>query len=912
MQTDKVGGTSSDTENHALSSLGGNGDQPAVLAFTADDVLCWTYADMHEVSGRMASGLKNRGLGRDDTVAMLALPSPEYIAVAMGVFRTGATVVPIDAQMGDEALVHIINDCSPALLFTDERGARRIEKLDTGSKPEILRLDRNDGDDAWRSLLGDDIMDAENEEGERRAVIFYTSGTTGPPKGVPLSKSNLSYQIEVALDSGLIKSDDRLLLPLPLHHVYPFVIGMLAPLQLGLAIIIPSALTGPQLARAISESKSSIVLGVPRLHRALVDGIRNKADNSGFLIRYFFRAALAISRAARTRLGWKLGRILFGSMHRRMGGKLRIMASGGSPLDPRVAELIEAFGWDLAVGYGLTETSPLLTILRPGEQVHDSVGRAVPGTELRIDPSAFPGKEDDDGTQTQPAREEARETGEVLARGPGVFKGYHNLPDETEKAFTDGWYRTGDLGWFDDDGFLHLEGRVSTMLVLEGGENISPDKLEETYENSCEEIEEIGILQKEGKLVAVIVPREKQGEEEIRTLIKDALRRMRDKVPSYQRITDFKITNRELPRTRLGKIRRHKLEELYDSDAEDGGSKGPIDIEEMSSDDQSLLDNDKAYALWKLLSRRYSDRHLEPESRLETDLGIDSMEWVELSTAVEAESGIQLGDEVMEKAETVNDLLEAAVEASGSEVRADSRKAIKDPDSVLNEKERRWAQPRPMFLAVIGHIMYWIHQTFMVIFYRVEIQGKENLPEKAPYVLTPNHVSYLDGSAIISAIKMPLIAKYFWAGLTDALFISPFWRMLSRLGQVVPIDPRRGPVASLAFGASVIKRGHAIVWFPEGRRSIEGKLLPFRPGIGLILKEYSEVPVVPVYIQGTYEAWPVGRRFPRPGKVIVHIGKPLKPEELEKNGEGDSPHQRIANAIHAEVAKLRDSVERGK
>ncbi len=894
--------------DYSLSRLGGSGERPAVFAFDADNVRCWTYEELEDAAGRIAAGLVEAGLNPNDIVAMLALPSPAYIAVTLGVLRAGATIAPIDAQFADDSLVHILGDARPKWLFTDERGARRIDKLKTDAKPKVVRLDKEEGDASWKTLCAKSPAEAETGDADQRAVLFYTSGTTGAPKGVPLSRANILYQFDVAKETGLIKQEDRLLLPLPLHHVYPFVIGLLAPLHIGMAILIPAALTGPQLARAIRDGEASIVLGVPRLHRALIDGIRNKAEGGGLFMRLFFRTALGVSLAAHRRLGWNLGRVLFGSLHRKMGGKLRIMASGGSPLDSKVAAQIEAFGWGLAVGYGLTETSPLLTILRPGDRKLDTVGRVVPGTELKIDPSAVPGSEDTDDAEV--VRQANQKAGEVLAKGPGVFKGYHQLEKETKEAFRDEWYRTGDLGWFDNDGFLHLEGRVNTMLVLEGGENISPDKLEGTYEDACEEIAEIGILQREGKLVAVIVPQQGIAEDEASDKIKAALQNIRQTIPSYQRLTDFKVSTRELPRTRLGKIRRHKLEELYDTDEEQRAKEtGPIAVEDMSSDDQSLLDNDKAYALWKLLCKRYTERRLQPESRLEADLGIDSMEWVELSTAIEAETGLQFGEDVMERAETVHDLLEAAVGPSGKEHK-DSRKAIHEPESVLRDEDKRWIQPRTTFHKVFGFILYLGHQALMRLLFRVELRGRENLPDKVPYVLTPNHTSYLDPSALIAGIRRPTVDIFYWAGLTDALFRSAFWRKLSRLGQVFPIDPRRGPLSSLALGAALLKRGEAVVWFPEGRRSPEGNLLPFRPGLGLILKEYPHIPVVPVYIDGAGQALPVGRALPRPRKITVHIGKPLMPEDLEKNGAGDTPHQRIVNALHDAVAELRDEAAR--
>ncbi len=883
----------------SLSRLGATGDEPAVFAFGQDTVDRLSFERLNELAGRIATGLRNGGLEQGETVALLAPPSAAYIAVALGVLRAEATVVPIDAQMSDKPLIHALQDSQPRFLFTDERGAGRIGKLDIDVNPAILRLDSEDGDESWRALMGNEAAGVEEPDEQARAVLFYTSGTTGPPKGVPLSRGNLTYQFEVLLQNGLIQKGDRLLLPLPLHHVYPFVCGTLAPLHLGLPIILPAALTGPQLVRAIRESSASVVIGVPRLHRALVDGIRRRAEGGGTAGRWLFRCALSLSRIARERAGWRLGRLLFGSLHRRLGGNLRLMASGGSPLDPDLARQLEAFGWQVTIGYGLTETSPLLTILRPGDPRFQTVGKPVKGTEIRIDPSAAPGRE-----EQAESRSHDPDQGEILARGPGVFAGYHGLPEETEQAFSGGWYRTGDLGRIDPDGYLRVEGRIATMLVLEGGENVAPETLEDAYAE-CEEIEEAGLFQRDGKLVALLVPSDDIPQAEANSRVEQAVKRISASLPSYQRLSDFRITSRALPRTRLGKIRRHELVEHYDGQAEDRASsdgKSPIALETMTTEDQSLLDNSHARRLWDFLAERYADRRLEPESRLDTDLGIDSMEWVEITGTVEARLGISLGESVIEEARTVRDLLEAAAGGSG-EGGSDSRQALKDPESVLRPEERRWIERRPALMLAIGTALYWIHEGFMRTLFRIEIRGKENLPKQGPYVLTPNHVSYLDGPALIAALDFRTIRSFFWAGLTTALFHNRFWRALSRLGQVVPIDPQRGPISSLAIGAAVLKRNHPLVWFPEGRRSPDGKLAPFRPGLGLIL-EHCKTPVLPVYIEGAYDALPVGRRIPRPGRIVVHIGKPRNPDELANEGEGNSAHERITHALHDAVAKL--------
>ncbi len=882
-------------------ALGGAAENPAILAFGPDDVERCRFGDLDRLAGRIASGLRREGVKSTHCVALLAPPSIAYVAAALGILRTGATVVPVDAQMADKPLRHVLEDCRPRIVFSDERGARRLGKLEIDDKPRIVRLDREDGDDSWRELMDDEPASGTAPDGDdTTAVLFYTSGTTGPPKGVPLSRGNLAYQFEILEENRLIESGDRLLLPLPLHHVYPFVCGMLAPLHLGLAIVLPSALTGPQLVRAIREGEVSVVIGVPRLHRALVDGIRGRAEGGGLLQRMVFRAALGTSLAARKRFGMRLGRTLFGSLHRRLGGKVRLMASGGSPLDPELARQLEAFGWHVAIGYGLTETSPLLTILRPGDPRFETVGRPVQKTEIRIDPSSAPGESD-----TPRDTDDPHSPGEVLARGPGVFQGYHKLAKETEAAFSDGWYRTGDYGRFDHDGYLRIEGRINTMLVLEGGENIAPETLEEIY-GDCGEIEEAGIFQREGKLVALIVPGRSVPENDARKHVAAAVDRIGENLPSYQRLSDFRISSHPLPRTRLGKIRRHELVESYDGTHTDSAPQtGPVDIEEMAADDQSLLDNKQARRLWEYLCRRYADHRLEPESRLGTDLGIDSIEWVELSGTLEEQLGLSFSEKMIQESRTVHDLLEIA---AGSETRSpgESRRALRDPESVLDDADRSWLQPRSTVLNVLGRPLYWIHDLFMRTYFRIELRGRENLPASGPYVLAPNHTSFLDAPALAAALDFQTVRRYFWAGVTKTMFRNRFWRAVSRLGQVVPIDPERGPVASLAIGAAVLQRDHPLVWFPEGAIASDGKLRDFRPGLGLIL-EHHPVPALPVAIEGTHAALPLGQRFPRRGRIVIRIGQPLDPGELARKGPGDTPHERIVNGLHQAVAQMQES-----
>ena len=275
---------------------------------------------------------------------------------------------------------------------------------------------------------------------------------------------------------------------------------MLAPLAMGRTMVIPQSLTGPQIVRALQRRQDQCVVGVPRLYRALYSGILDRLQSAGRIRSEIARGLFVLSIALRRSFGVHAGKILFKPLHRQLASELRLLASGGAALDPELAMKLEGLGWQVAIGYGLTETSPLLTFNLPGEAPLDSVGKAIRGVDLRIDPKA----------RKRKARVRPKGQGEVLARGPNVFSGYRNLEEKTREAFTeDGWLRTGDLGFMDNEGNLHLLGRVSTLIVTEGGKKVQPDDVEEAYAGE-KVIREIGVLQNDGKLVALIVPSGKQ------------------------------------------------------------------------------------------------------------------------------------------------------------------------------------------------------------------------------------------------------------------------------------------------------------------------------------------------------------------------------------------------------------------
>ncbi len=546
---------------HALHDAG---DRPGLLALQRDGLTCWSYARLSDEVQQLACGLHRAGIGSGDYVALLARNAPEWVLACLAIISAGAAVVPIDSQIRTETLGQVLRDSQARMLFTTHDYLERIASLNLDPQPRLILLDAEPSDERdWRALQTRAAIALPQVGPDDPAALFYTSGTTGIPKGVPLTQANLAFQMRSIVATGLVQAHDRVLTPLPLYHVYPFTTGLFAPLAFRVPLVLPQSIAGPHIVRAIQQGQASLIIGVPRLYRALYDRIEGRIVGRGKLAARLFPALLRLSIAARRRFNLKLGDVLFGPIRRQIGPHLRVLTSGGSSLDPDLAGKLEGLGWRVVIGYGLTETSPLLTVNLMGRHIPRlaSVGVPMPGIELRLDTAAPVEGQDPAETHLAPGE------GEILARGPGVFRGYRNLPDQTARVLTDdGWFRTGDLGYQDDEGYIYITGRASTLIVTEGGKNIQPEAIENVYQQH-RLISEIGILQQNNRLVGLIVPNHEaldaQADDAVEQAIRASLTECNQNLPSYQRIVDFTLTDEPLPRTNLGKIRRHLLAEHY-------------------------------------------------------------------------------------------------------------------------------------------------------------------------------------------------------------------------------------------------------------------------------------------------------------------------------------------------------------
>jgi len=846
---------------------------PAVVAFGEDVCRVWSFADIDTHARRLAGGMSEDNVSARAPVALMAPNSPEWIVCFWGLIAAGRTVMPLDRQMSAGERQRCLEHSGCESVFTTQEYASWFANLGIA----VHLLDGAEDDPhSWRALEGDRITALPQAAPEDTACLLYTSGTTGHPKGVPLSHRNLLSNVEALLAEGIVDRGARILIPLPLHHAYPLCVGLLSGLASGAALVFPAGLGGPELMRATHEGEATVMLAVPRLYEALLDGVIARAVDGGGLSGGAFSWLFGLSKLCRKRWGLGLGRVLFGVVRMRVGPRLRLLVSGGARLDPDVAWGLEALGWTVLSGYGLTETSPMLTFNTLDARDIETAGRAVPGVQLRI--AAEPGKRD----------------GEVQVRGPNVFKGYLDNVDDTQASFTaDGWFRTNDTGYLDEKGFLHLIGRSGDLIVLADGKNIAPEEVEKVYLESPF-IGEIAVLERKGLLVGILVPDEdairKYGAARLEELMREEIDVGSFKLPPYQRIHGYRLRREPLPRNPLGKLRRHLLGEIFDlpDDVNPSGG-GRV----LSDEERRFVIETENEELWAWLQKRFSDRTLTLDTSPQLDLSLDSLGWLNLTLEIDARFSVRLGDDAVGRITKLRHLLDEIAAARGAEG-GSSRK-----DFEWIDPQGSWARGYDRVLRVVAHFI-------TAVLLRMRVVGLENIPEKGPFILVVNHTSYLDPVCIYSALPSHVITRTYFAGWTGILFSSRFMRWISRAARTFPINPDQGASGAIALSVAVIKRGDALAFFPEGRVSSDGSLLAFQPGIGLLATR-TDAPIIPAHLSGTCEVMPRGwlpRRF---GNVRLVIGKPLDTQELRAKAPKDDGYQHIANAIHDAVLALSQS-----
>lgn len=855
-----------------LDSWGERGDRTAIVAFREGRSETWSYGRIASAARAFGGGMLAHGVSRLEPVVICACNSPEWVIAYFGILQAGALPVPVNDIAPTRELSQIVAACEAHRIVTTARHVPGFREMQPGL--ELVLLD-GEGEDNWRHLPAAPERSFPPVRAGDPASLLWTSGTTGTPKGVPLTHRNFIANLDALVSEKIVDASDRVLLPLPLHHAYPFTVGLLHSFGVGATVVLPSGITGPEITEAARRGFVTGIIGVPRLYAALFDAISAGARARGRAAALLFRSLLALSIGARRHLGLSLGRILFSRVHAAVGPRIRTLASGGARLDPELGHQLEGLGYEVLTGYGLTETAPMLTMSPRGRARIGAEGTPAPGVAIKIE------------------REPDRPFGEVLAAGPNVFSGYWKNDAATKAAFTaDGWFRTGDLGFLDADNYLHVTGRKSEMIVLPGGEKIFPEDVEALY-GAIPAVRELAILEEAGKLLALVVPNESfirgYGAARLEALLREALEAAGARLASYARISGFAVTPDALPRTHLGKLKRHLLPDLYArAKLPATAAEGPI-----PEADRKLLAEPLPAAIRDWLVQRYPGKRVALDSMLQIDLGIDSLDWVTLTLELQERLGVTLTGQALSKVVTLRDLIAEVLVAKASAPAAAAPTAA-EPEP---PESSRWLKPQGLLLQAIALVLYYGNRVIMRAVFGLRSIGAECVPAEGPVVLAPNHASLLDAFLVAAALPVGRLRHAYWAGWTGRLFSNPLLRVFSRVARVVPIDPERTPAEGLELGLAVLARGDALIWFPEGRRTRTGEIGPFLRGVGYLLVR-TETAAVPVRIVGSFRARPWRNR------VTVIFGDPIAASRLQTSGSGPDPYARAADALRGAVLAL--------
>jgi long-chain acyl-CoA synthetase len=851
-----------------------------------------SYSEFLSSSKSIASYLLNEGINKGDRIAIVAENRPEWCISYIGIMLAGAITVPIDSQIGHDSINNLLHDSEAKVVFFSSKTKLNIKATTEGLTLKIIDINSDDFQKICRTTH---ISTFPQVEPNDTASIIYTSGTTGTPKGVMLTHRNFCSDAAAVIQSKIIVQSDNILSVLPLHHTYPFMCTFLAPVLLGATVTHSPSLKGSDIMNAIKQNHVTILIGVPQLLELIRNGILNKLKQLPFPVSALMKTAMLFSSTLRRKFDLNAGKLIFKTAHKALGKQFRLFTSGGAKLDPDVMKDLEAFGFTVIEGYGLTETSPVVTFNPIEKRKIGSAGKPLPSVEIKI-------------VKTEHAK---TIEGEIAIKGPMVMNGYYKKPDETKQTIRDKWFYTGDTGHVDKDGYLFITGRLKEVIVLSSGKNIYPDELEKEYlkiplikEICITELKENDIAE---TLHAVIVPdfeyAKQQNIGSIHDAIKWELTKTSGKLPSHMRIKGFTLYSEPLPRTPLGKLKRFMIKDLL---------KNPTQSDTKEEEDQSLFSDKTSVRIINCLKLFIKDRLLiHSDSNLELDLGFDSLKRIELMAAIENEFSIKLPETFGYDLQTVSELIEKIKEFN---IQPQSKSLSSGQSNITNillsepsEEDKKTAGLKQNSLEWLGvSILMRILRIFLKIFFRLEVKGIENIP-KEPYILTPNHCSNIDGFIVVAAIPLGKFKNIYFQGF-QKYFTNILGAYFAKIAHIISIDPNTYLGKALQISGYVLKNNKSLCVFPEGGRSSSSSLMEFKKGIGILALEFN-VPVVPAFIKGTLEALPRGSFLPKPKKITITFGKPFYPSELNAHEKSESidQYQFFADELRKKVQQLSNS-----
>lgn len=769
-----------------------------------------------------------------------------WIYAFYAIWANRGIAVPVDASSTISDVAYIINDCKPACVWTTRQ---KLAIVEAALKEARQAIDIQLIDDYERIEVNEEKAQVSYQDEKDTALIIYTSGTTGSPKGVMLSFLNILTNKRAVYDEVPIFNDERrTLILLPLHHVLPLVGTVIIPFYIGGGVAICLTMSGPDIIDTLERGKIAIMVGVPRLWQTLYGGIKKKIDATA-LTRGLFNLCAFLDNKA-------ISKFIFKAVHKKLGGHIDYMVSGGAALDKEILLGLKTLGFEMLEGYGMTEAAPMIAFTRPGDQVPNCVG--IPSSEMQC----------------------KIENGEVCAKGPNIMQGYYNRPEETAAVIDkDGWLHTGDLGYIDEKGRVYITGRSKEIIVLSNGKNVQPNEIEYKLEKYANRVKEAAVIQDGDMLRAIIVPNtewaQDLSDEKVEEILKrEVLEPYNLTVTNYKKLMSLYVYRGELPRTRLEKLKRYMLKDIIKG--EEPVKKKEIMVEEPTFEEYQIL---------KQYIEEEKKISLRPTDHIETDLAFDSLDMVSLEGFIQQTFGTHINTTDMPGYKSIQAMAEYIANNK-------TRMEVQEEDwhQFLHTDSSKLVLPHGNRFMTIGNA---IIRGFYKVYNNVNIKGDENIPTNGPIIIAPNHQSFLDGPLVSCTLPTTIMKNTFYYA-TEEHMQGSLRKAYARNNNIILMERNNLRDSILKLG-EVLKQGKNVVIFPEGRRTHTGELGEFKKTFAILSKEL-QVPVVPVCIKGAFEALPRSKRFPSPHKIEIEYLPPILPTNT-------LTYEQIANQVKQAINK---------
>ena len=842
----------------------------------------WSYLRVAATGYQFARELLAREVGKGDAVLLWGPNCAEWVAAFLGCALCGVIAVPVDDAASADFAGRIGSQVRTRLVLCGRERAAGFENISTIDFVDLATVVARHSADRFRPV---EVQPSDTLE------IVFTSGTTAEPKGVVLTHANvvgnlapIDAEIKKYLKYERVVHPIRFLNLLPLSHVFGQFLGIFLPPLLGGTVVFSDSFNPSVVMNTIRRERISVLVAVPRMIESLKQKLDRDSGDGGRRANFAVRYSAAESQHF-LRRWWT-----FRDVRRQFGWKFWAMISGGAALDRETEEFWHRLGYAVIQGYGLTETTSLISLNHPFHTSRGSIGKVLPGRELKL-----------------------AEDGEILVRGSGVASGYlsaHEMRPVTQ-AEDEGWYRTGDLGAIDEEGNLFFKGRKKEVIVTPAGMNVYPADLEAALLHQPEVRDCVVVgLERGGnaEACAVLILRETGSDAAA------VVARANQALAEYQRMRTWLVwPDEDFPRSSTQKARRNVIRDAVEA--------AFAKVSAPGAGEGTLSTRPLAELITRITGRACN---LTPDTNLETGLGLSSLERVELLSALEDRYQIDLSETRFAAAATVGDLEKllsgrragsSALSSVGLQIQSGEFQPGELRGAAIEARAfhyPRWTLRWPTtWLRLATHYLLARPAVFLLGWPRVI--GRENLRGvQGPLLVISNHLDDVDVGFIQTALPARLRNKLATAtggealealrspGPERALFFRIYDRIEWALGvallNLFPLPRQSGFRKSFAYAGEAVDRGYSVLVFPEGRHTEDGRLLPFRSGVGLLANNLR-IPILPMRIDGLFEVKKAGKKFAAPGKIRVLIGTPMQFAP-------DTEAEEIARALHAAVERL--------